>query len=441
VGSYSGHPSRRARSTADQEQGAQGSTSQRYALLADQQSSDALDRGTPGSAAVTPRLVGLVADDLTGAADAAAQFAAVGWSARLLLSPERGLEVMKDGPSLLAVATDLRAVRDDEAAAGTAAAVRTLMAWGCRRLYVKVDSTMRGSMAGQLRGALAAWATQHHGAIGVLCPAFPDQGRVVVGGSVLVDGVPLARTAAAADPVTPVVESRLDRLIPGATAAILPDLWSAPVPGGTDREGPRLVFVDASTDADLGDIAATLDRLGSRGVAAGSAGLAAAMARRWSAGSDGATARFQPAAGILVGVSSLHPVAMESLARLREALATANPGEPAVDVITTPVERTDTEAIAAGFGNRVAEQLARARYDALVLVGGDGAAATLNRVGATAIAVHACLAPGVPIGTILGGPAHGMRVVTSSGGFGRSDSLVRIIDRLQDSALPRKEHS
>jgi uncharacterized protein YgbK (DUF1537 family) len=387
---------------------------------------------------VTPRLVGLVADDLTGAADAAAQFAAVGWSAHLLLSLDRGPEVMSDGPSLLAVATALRAARDDEAAAGTAAAVRRLITLGCQRLYVKVDSTMRGSSAGQLRGALDAWATRHHGAIGVLCPAFPDQGRVVVGGSVLVDGVPLAWTAAAADPVTPVVENRLDRLVPGATAGIS-EPGSAALRDGTDREAARLVFVDASTDADLDDIAAALDRLGPRGVAAGSAGLAAAMARRWSVGGAEATAGFRPAARILVGVSSLHPAAMESLARLREALATR--GGPAVDVISTPVARTDTEAIAAGFGIRMADQLARARYDALVLVGGDGAAATLERVGAAAIAVHASLAPGVPIGTILGGPEDGVRVVTSSGGFGRSDSLVRIIDRLQDSPLPRKEHS
>jgi uncharacterized protein YgbK (DUF1537 family) len=391
---------------------------------------------------MTPRLVGLVADDLTGATDSAVQFAAVGWSAHLLRGPSARPELIDRGPSLLAVVTDVRAAGDDDAAAGTAAAVRDLLARGCDRLYLKIDSTMRGSVAGQLRGALAAWAGKHPGAVAVLCPAFPDEGRTVVGGQVLVDGVPLARTAAAADPVTPVVDSRLDRLVPGATAGVLPDLGSAPDPGRVGRNAVRVVFVDASTDADLGAIAAGLDRLGPQGVAVGSAGLAAAMARQWSAERGGSAPTIRPSARILVGVSSLHPVALRSVERLRDALAASGaPGRPTVDVITTPVKRTDASAIAAAFGEQVAEQLARAPYDALVLVGGDGAAATLDRVGATAITVQATLAPGVPIGTIRGGAAHGMCVVTKSGGFGDSSSLVGIIDRLQLQSVTRKDHS
>ena len=62
-----------------------------------------------------------------------------------------------------------------------------------------------------------------------------------------------------------------------------------------------------------------------------------------------------------------------------------------------------------------------------------------NESGADAIRVHGTLAPGVPVGTILGGAAHGMRVVTKSGGFGRSDSLLEIVDRLQSSPSIRKE--
>jgi uncharacterized protein YgbK (DUF1537 family) len=87
----------------------------------------------------------------------------------------------------------------------------------------------------------------------------------------------------------------------------------------------------------------------------------------------------------------------------------------------------------------VAERLAGGSYDTVVLVGGDGAAAALHRVGADAIRVHGALAAGVPVGTILGGAAHGVSVVTKSGGFGRSDSLLEIVDRLQSSPSIRKE--
>ena len=84
-------------------------------------------------------------------------------------------------------------------------------------------------------------------------------------------------------------------------------------------------------------------------------------------------------------------------------------------------------------------RLARGSYDLLILVGGDGAAAVLDRAGADAVAVEGELAPGVPVGRILGGRADGLRVVTRSGSFGGPDSLLEIVDRLGPSPSIRKE--
>jgi D-threonate/D-erythronate kinase len=381
---------------------------------------------------VAPRLVGLVADDLTGAADAAAQFAAVGWSAHVLCSPAARPEIVDEGPALLAVVTGVRGAPNDQAAAETAARVRGLVAQGCDRLYLKIDSTMRGSVAGQLRGALDTWGAGCPEAVVVLCPAFPDEGRTVVGGVVLVDGLPVDRSPAGSDPITPVAQSRLDRLVPGAIAALLPDLASGPAGNGVGSQAPRVVFVDASTDADLDAVAAGVDRLGHPGVAAGSAGLAAALARQWSARRTSTAAHLRSSTRILIGVTSLHPLARDLVGQLTTAAAAHRSGTRAtVDVITTGALLSDAAAVAESFGAQVAERLSGGSYDTVVLVGGDGAAAALHRVGADAIKVHGTLAPGVPVGTILGGAARGMRVVTKSGGFGRSDSLLEIVDRLQ----------
>jgi uncharacterized protein YgbK (DUF1537 family) len=227
-------------------------------------------------------------------------------------------------------------------------------------------------------------------------------------------------------------------LVPGATAATLADLGTGRIRG----RGARIAFVDAVTNADLAAVAAGVDGLGPAWVPAGSAGLAAAMARQWSPRTSRPRTAGRCCTRILVGVSSLHPIALSSVERLREVMDTGGVRErPAVDVITTPATRADAAAVAAGFGDRVAHQLAKVSYDALVLVGGDGAAAALDRAGATAITVHSALAPGIPIGTIVGGAAHGARVVTKSGGFGDADSLIHIIDRLQSDAAPRKEPS
>jgi uncharacterized protein YgbK (DUF1537 family) len=143
---------------------------------------------------------------------------------------------------------------------------------------------------------------------------------------------------------------------------------------------------------------------------------------------------------MLIGVTSLHPLARDLVERLRTAVAARGTGPQAVvDVISTGALRTDAAAVARSFGEQVAERLTGGSYDTVVMVGGDGAAAALHRVGAHAIRVHGALAPGVPVGTILGGAANGMRVVTKSGGFGRSDFLLEIVDRLQSSPSIRKE--
>ena len=299
---------------------------------------------------MAPQLVGLVADDLTGATDAAAQFAAEGWRAYVLCGRTARPEVVDEGPSLLAVVTGVRAARDDEAAVDTAAGVRGLVALGCDRLYVKIDSTMRGSVASQLRGALDAWGARCPGAVVVLCPAFPDEGRVVVRGAVLVDGVSVHRTTAAMDPITPVTESRLDRLVPGAIAAVLPDLACTAEGNGIGLQGRRVLFVDASSDADLDVAAAAVSGLGSQGVAAGSAGLAAALARQWSVRATAVTEHIPPSTRMLIGVTSLHPLARELVERLETTVAAPRTGRPgAVDVIATGSSRADAAAVAGSF--------------------------------------------------------------------------------------------
>jgi uncharacterized protein YgbK (DUF1537 family) len=71
------------------------------------------------------------------------------------------------------------------------------------------------------------------------------------------------------------------------------------------------------------------------------------------------------------------------------------------------------------------------RVDALVVVGGDGVAAVLDRLGATGILVDDVLATGCPTGTIVGGIADGTRIVTKSGGFGTSQTLIDLVSRLR----------
>jgi D-threonate/D-erythronate kinase len=379
------------------------------------------------------RTVGLVADDLTGASDSAVQFAQAGWAARLERAAwrPRTEPIAGEGPAVIALTTGARATSADEAADRTAAAVRHLLGRGVDRLFLKIDSTVRGSVPGQIRGALSAWNAGTLPAVAVICPAFPQLGRTVVGGTVLVDGVPLARTAAADDPVTPVTESRLDVLLPGAVLADPLDVLA----GRPDLDNDQFVC-DAATDDDLARIAEVLDRLGRRAVAVGSAGLAQAVAAGWGGGIRRAPDP-PPARRVLVAVSSLHPEALLQLAGLRAFLAGHD--DPGVRVISSPAERAGTgraSEIATQLAVEVADQVRTGAYDALVIVGGDGAAAVLDQLQVEAVQIRSALVPGAPDGRAVGGMADGLRLVTKSGGFGGPDTLITLVQRLRAAALP-----
>ncbi|CAA9379232.1 MAG: Permease of the drug/metabolite transporter (DMT) superfamily [uncultured Propionibacteriaceae bacterium] len=400
---------------------------------------------------VQPRFVGLVADDLTGANDSAVQFTLAGWDTWLIRHlTELDKLVPPAGCSrLAAVTTASRACTDEEAARRTAAAVEALAAAGVERLFLKIDSTVRGAIAGQVTGSLAAWGAVHPDAVVVICPAFPDHGRTVSGGEVLVAGVPVADSVAATDPVTPVSVSALDQLVPDSV------LLSA-VDSISDQHVGRRFVVDARTNEDLASIASIIDHLGPGGIAVGSAGLAAAMAARWRV-EEQPSARSQQrlVRRVLVAVSSPHPVAQSQVAKLLarvpdairvEAAAEQRRGPIGIGVISAPGRRTpaaDWKLVA--LAGQVATELNRQPYDAIVLVGGDGALAILDLLGAMAVKITGQISSGIPRGIVVGGLADGLPIVTKSGGFGDARSLLDIIDSIrtedETSALAQPDAS
>ena len=126
---------------------------------------------------------------------------------------------------VLAVATGIRSADREQAATETARDGPS--AAPIRRPAVpqdRLDRTRLHRRAG--RGALTAWQVDHPDAVAVICPAFPDLGRTVLDGQVLVNGQPVHETAAAVDPVTPMTQSRLESIIDGAVRVDISQLES-----------------------------------------------------------------------------------------------------------------------------------------------------------------------------------------------------------------------
>jgi uncharacterized protein YgbK (DUF1537 family) len=92
-------------------------------------------------------------------------------------------------------------------------------------IYKKTDSTLRGNIGAEFRGLLEAIP----GRPLVYAPAYPELGRTVKAGRLLVKGVPVHLTAFGADPLDPVRESDIGVLLGGIEVSVLDGECSADV--------------------------------------------------------------------------------------------------------------------------------------------------------------------------------------------------------------------
>jgi uncharacterized protein YgbK (DUF1537 family) len=176
-------------------------------------------------------------------------------------------------------------------------------------------------------------------------------------------------------------------------------------------------------------VAASIAAAGPAVIPVGSGGLAEALAATWGLGEGGRPDHgFLPTRAnsrILLQVSSLNPVSHAQVARLQAAF-------PDVVVLSAPMERGESAAvIAANLARECVERVRREPWDVLGMIGGDGARATLELLGASGIRIVDSLVEGIPFGVVAGGEADGVPVFTKAGGFGAEDALVRCIERLR----------
>jgi uncharacterized protein YgbK (DUF1537 family) len=382
----------------------------------------------------------LVADDLTGACDAGAPFAGRG---PVAVYTDAG--AVDASRPVVALDTGTRGLPAAGAAARVARAVATLAGLRGGRLFKKIDSTLRGHAGAEL-GALLA-ATGRPGA--VAAPAFPAQGRTVVGGLVRVDGVPVHETAIGLDPSFAGGNSCAAALLARGAGRPVALLALAVVRSGAAgiraaAAGGAIVAAEAETDADLDAIAAALVAAPDL-IAAGSAGLARALADRLGLG--GPPPPLPDGRAWLVVAGSRHPATRAQVAALCEAGAAAlavTPGR-AADVAPVvaalrhgraavvaaaeagPDDPAARSAMAGALAAAVRAVLGAARPDLLVVTGGDTARALLDALHGRRLEVAGAPRPGLALAdpVLDGGPAPTW--LTKAGGFGLPGLLCDLV--------------
>ncbi len=158
---------------------------------------------------IISNLIGIIADDLTGANDTALQFHLRGSNTQILLDYEGHLQNLKNAQTW-AISTETRNVEPNIAYNKVKSATKTFIdKLSLEFFYKKIDSTLRGNIAVETLAMLEVlnWNAA------VIVPAFPSEGRITVGGYHLLKGVPIERTELARDVHSPIFESHVPTLL------------------------------------------------------------------------------------------------------------------------------------------------------------------------------------------------------------------------------------
>jgi D-threonate/D-erythronate kinase len=374
-----------------------------------------------------------IADDLTGALETGAHLSEDGIACAVCVREA-------DTGEPAAVVNAATRLLDERTAATTIGSIlRRHSARGpIRHIYLKTDSTLRGPIAHSIGALLKEYPDRKV----LYAPGYPALGRVLRDGILYVNGTPVANTEFSRDLLNPVRESSPLRLLaavlgPAGICTGRPD----EVAGLLERSDCRVVIAEGETDDDL-DIAAENARGWRRPyIAVGTA----ALVRAWAPTLDIARRRARPhcvaRAGLIVA-GSRHP---QSRLQISEAEKTGilifdsgdDPGKIADAVqkhgwailTTSDCVRANPSGVAAECGSAVREIAARAQMEALVVFGGETAAAVLDALGCTLAYPIRELLPGVPVSTLGGNRPYVL--VTKAGGFGEQDVVEQILRRLE----------
>lgn len=238
-------------------------------------------------------LVGIIADDLTGANDTALQFHTKGARTKILLDGEYSPNV-KDVTEVWAISSESRNCSAEEAVKRVENAVRTFSdKFSFEYFYKKIDSTLRGHIAVETLKMLEI--LEYDAAI--IIPAFPQEGRITVGGYHLLKGIPIGRTEIARDPHSPIIESHFPTLLKSQLEEDKKELVGTldlkTVMNGAGpilikineliKEGKKLIIADSTSITDIEQIALAISKCDKKLLPTGTAAGAQVMGKYWLA--------------------------------------------------------------------------------------------------------------------------------------------------------------
>jgi 3-dehydrotetronate 4-kinase len=416
-------------------------------------------------------ILGVIADDFTGATDIAGMLVKNGMrTIQTIGVPAEG--TIPEDVDAVVVALKTRSIVAQAAVEQSLAALGALQAAGCVRFFFKYCSTFDSTDAGNIGPVGDALLDALNAGQSIYCPAFPENGRTIFYGHLFVGDVLLSDSHMRHHPLTPMTDASLVRVLARQTphkVGLVPlkqvQAGSTSLRAALDKlaaDGARHIVVDAVADTDLGIIGEAVgdDVLvtGGSGVALG---LPAAYRRRGllahKAGAD-ALPKIEGAAAVLAGscsAATLGQIAAFKGAHLAldtDAICRGeNVAAKALDwakgrlgngpILLSASDKPDAvKALQAKYGIEASSQaiertmaaLARGLVGAgvgrLVVAGGETSGAVVGALDVTALRIGPEIDPGVPwTASVASKP---LLLALKSGNFGAPDFFTKAFERL-----------
>lgn len=415
-------------------------------------------------------ILGIIADDFTGATDVASMLVRAGMRTLQTI----GVPAANAPPpqaDAVVVALKSRTTPAAQAVADSLAALHWLRAQGARQIFFKVCSTFDSTPAGNIGPVAEALMDALGATQAIACPAFPENGRTVFRGHLFVGDQLLSDSGMREHPLTPMTDSNLVRVLQAQSRRRVGLLRHDVIARGPEAcrlrlaelaaDGLSLVIADAVADDDLRTLAEAQADAALLVAGSGLAlGLPAAYARRgWLRPDAQAAALGTPPAraAVLSGSCSqatnaqvarwiaagrpalaLDPLALargEPVAEQALAWALAQSMPPLVYATAEPaaLKAVQAELGAARAGELVEQALAQmarglvaAGVTRLVVAGGETSGAVVQALGVARLRIGPSICPGVPW-TEAEDPPAPLWLALKSGNFGGPDFFAEAL--------------
>jgi D-threonate/D-erythronate kinase len=430
--------------------------------------------------------IAIIADDLTGANDSGVQLAKKGLEAIVKLDTESHIQ---SNPEALIIDTDSRALPIEEARRAVQKAASLLFQNGYKHIYKKIDSTLRGNIAVEVKAVVNVFQPD----CVVIVPAYPKLNRVTLEGYHYVNGQFVSESEFSRDAKTPVKESYIPNILQEQFDE--KDIIVIPLSfiNGDEKKtqefirrnlkkGIKLFVCDVETEDDLKSIAQIFSNMKDKDIVwVGSGGLVEYLPEAIGINSSpNKSTKLKTSKPLIISgsLSKVTKLQLETLKKVKNPyVIEVNPvhlvkktfnidellkldiNVDDFDLIILYVDSTEenresimrireelklsntqiSELIVGGLGQLGKSILERVPdIESLILTGGDTAKAVCRAINVDEITLQTEVEAGMPVG-VINSEGKQYWTITKAGGFGKETSLVNAVNYLNGKGLVQDE--